>query len=101
MRAATPAVRSFGCEPASAVSVAGLQKLVREGVIDPGERVACILTAHLLKDPDVTVAYHTSDQKMFEEKLGRRGVRRVNFANRAVQVPNDLSEIVKAIELYA
>ena len=91
----------LGCEPASAASVAGLQKLVREGVIDPGERVACILTGHLLKDPDATVAYHTSDQKVFEEKLGKRGVRRVNFANRAVQVPNDLTAIVQAIELYA
>jgi threonine synthase len=81
--------------------VAGLLKLVREGVIDPGERVACVLTGHVLKDPDATVAYHTADQKMFEDKLGKRGVRRVNFANRAVQVPNDLTAIVQAIELYA
>ncbi len=91
----------LGCEPASAASVAGLLKLVREGVIDPGERVVCILTAHLLKDPTATVAYHSSDPKTFEDVLGKRGVRRANFANRAVQVPNDLSEIVKAIELYA
>ncbi len=91
----------LGCEPASAASVAGLLKLVREGVIDPNERAVCILTAHLLKDPTATVAYHTSDQKVFDDVLGKRGVRRVNFANRAVQVPNDLSEIVKAIELYA
>ena len=61
----------------------------------------CILTAHLLKDPTATVAYHSSDPKTFEDVLGKRGVRRANFANRAVQVPNDLSEIVKAIELYA
>jgi threonine synthase len=91
----------LGCEPASAASVAGLLKLVREGVIDPGERVVCILTAHLLKDPTATVAYHTSDQNVFDEVLGKRGVRRASYANRAVQVPNDLSEIVKAIELYA
>ena len=91
----------LGCEPASAASVAGLLKLVREGVIDPNERVVCILTAHLLKDPTATVAYHTSDQNVFDEVLGKRGVRRANYANRAVQVPNDLSEIVKAIELYA
>ncbi len=91
----------LGCEPASAASVAGLLKLVREGVIEPGERVVCILTAHLLKDPTATNAYHTSDRQVFEDVLGKRGVRRVNFANRAVQVSNDLSEIVKAIELYA
>jgi threonine synthase len=91
----------LGCEPASAASVAGLLKLVREGVISPDERVVCVLTGHVLKDPTATVAYHTSDPKTFEDVLGKRGVKRVAFANRAVQVPNDLDEIVKAIELYA
>ncbi len=91
----------LGCEPASAASVAGVLKLVKEGVIDPDERVVCILTGHLLKDPTATVAYHTSDPKMYADVLGNRGVKRVAFANRAVQVPNDLAEIVKALELYA
>lgn len=91
----------LGCEPASAASVAGVLKLVKEGVIAPSERVVCVLTGHVLKDPDATVAYHSSDPKTFEEKLGKRGVKRVAFANRAVQVPNDLNEIIKAIELYA
>ncbi|MBY0512674.1 MAG: pyridoxal-phosphate dependent enzyme, partial [Gemmataceae bacterium] len=91
----------LGCEPASAASVAGLRKLVKEGVIAPSDRVACVLTGHVLKDPDATVAYHSSDPKTFDEKLGKRGVKRASFANRAVQVPNDLAEIVKAIELYA
>jgi threonine synthase len=91
----------LGCEPASAASVAGLLKLVWEGVIDPGERAVCVLTGHVLKDPTATVAYHSGDQKTFDDVLGKRGVRRASFANRAVQVPNDLSEIVKAIELYA
>lgn len=91
----------LGCEPASAASVAGLMKLVQEGVISPDERVVCVLTGHVLKDPDATVAYHAGDQKLFEEKLGKRGVRRASYANRAVQVPNALDEIVKAIELYA
>ena len=91
----------LGCEPASAASVAGLMKLVKEGIISPDDRVVCILTAHLLKDPTATVAYHTSDPKTFEDVLGKRGVKRVAYANRAVQVPNDLDEIIKAIELYA
>jgi threonine synthase len=91
----------LGCEPASAASVAGALKLVREGVIGPDERVVCILTGHQLKDPTATVGYHTSDPRTFDEYLGKRGVKRVAFANRAVQVPNDLDEIVKAIELYA
>ncbi len=91
----------FGCEPASAASVAGARKLCREGVITKDERVACILTGHLLKDPTATVAYHSTDQKTFEDVLGKRGVRRASYANRAVQVPNDLGEIIKAIEVYS
>jgi threonine synthase len=43
----------IGCEPASAASVAGARRLVREGVIGPRERVVAILTGHLLKDPEV------------------------------------------------
>jgi threonine synthase len=37
---------------------------------------------------------------MFNKVLGSRGVRRASFANRAVAVPNDLSAIIKAIQLY-
>jgi threonine synthase len=91
----------LGCEPASAASVAGARVLVREGVIGADERVVCILTGHQLKDPNATVAYHSTDQKLFEEVLGKRGVRRATFANRAVQVANDLDEIIRAIELYS
>ncbi len=91
----------LGCEPASGASVAGARKLRQEGIIEPGERVVCILTGHQLKDPTATVAYHTADPKTFEEVLGKRGVRRASFANRAVQVANDLDEIIKAIEVYS
>jgi threonine synthase len=89
----------LGCEPASAASVAGAKKLCEEGVIDPDSRVVCILTGHQLKDPTATVAYHTSDQAEFNRVLGSRGVSRAEFANRAVQVENDLDEIVRAIQL--
>lgn len=91
----------LGCEPASAASVAGLRTLVREGVIGKDDRVVCILTGHLLKDPDETVAYHSADKATFDAKLGKRGVKSVAFANRAVQVPNELDAIVKAIEQHA
>ncbi|HYF15555.1 MAG TPA: threonine synthase [Phycisphaerales bacterium] len=74
----------FGCEPASAASVAGARLLVQEGVIKPGERVACVLTGHLLKDPDVTVRYHTG------ETAGAH-------ANRPIRVPDDLDAILKAM----
>ncbi len=91
----------LGCEPASAASVAGARKLCKEGIIDAGERVVCILTGHQLKDPTATVAYHSTDQKTFDDVLGHRGVRRATYANRAVQVPNELDDIIKAIELYS
>lgn len=91
----------LGCEPASAASVAGAKKLRQEGIIGKSDRVVCILTGHQLKDPTATVAYHSTDPKVFEEVLGNRGVRRAGFANRAVQVPNSLDEIIKAIEVYS
>jgi threonine synthase len=90
----------LGCEPASAASVAGAKLLREQGIIAPSDRVVCILTGHQLKDPTATVAYHTTDQEQFNKVLGSRGVRRASFANRAVAVPNDLSEIMRAIHLY-
>lgn len=48
----------FGCEPASAASLAGLEVLLRDGSISPDDRVVCILTGHGLKDPDATIGYH-------------------------------------------
>ena len=42
-------------EPASASSIAGLKKLVKNGVIAKDERVVCITTGHGLKDPDIAV----------------------------------------------
>jgi threonine synthase len=91
----------LGCEPASAASVAGAKLLRSQGVIGAEERVVCVLTGHQLKDPTATVAYHTTDQQQFNEVLGKRGVKRAAFANRAVAVSNDLEEIIKAIQVYS
>ena len=87
----------LGCEPASAAAVAGLRQLVADGTVGRDERVVCILTGHLLKDPTATVAYHTADPKTFADVLGKRGVTAAAFANRAVPVANDLDAIVAAI----
>ena len=48
----------IGCEPASAVSLAGLEKLLRRGFIKPNESVVLVLTGNLLKDPDFTMDFH-------------------------------------------
>jgi len=74
----------LGCEPASAATIAGLRHLRAEGIIAADERVACVLTGHPLKDPNVTVNYH-------KEKQGQ-------FSNPPVEAPNDLDEIIKLIK---
>ena len=51
----------IGCEPASAVTLAGLKKLVRQGFVKRHETVVLILTGHLLKDPDFTLKFHRGD----------------------------------------
>jgi threonine synthase len=73
----------LGCEPASAATIAGLKHLLAEGVIARDERVACVLTGHPLKDPNVTVNYH-------KDKQGP-------FSNPPVEAPNDLDAIIKLI----
>jgi len=91
----------IGCEPASAASVAGARRLRQEGIIQREERVVCVLTGHLLKDPDATVAYHAADPQRFEEFLGKRGITATAYANRPIAVANDLREIIRAIEAQA
>lgn len=89
----------FGCEPASAASVAGAKQLRAEGVIAPSDRVVCILTGHQLKDPDATVAYHSGNKELFDEKLGARGVTTAAFANCPVVVENNLRKIIEVLSL--
>src|SRR5436190_6744536 len=55
-----------GCEPASAVTLAGLKKLVKQGFIKRNESVVLILTGHMLKDPDFTIKFHRGD--LFPDK---------------------------------
>lgn len=50
-----------GCEPASAVTLAGLKKLVTQGFVKPHESVVLILTGHVLKDPEFTLHFHRGD----------------------------------------
>ena len=51
----------IGCEPASAVTLAGLKKLVKQGFVKRDETVVLILTGNLLKDPDFTIGFHRGD----------------------------------------
>lgn len=57
----------IGCEPASAVTLAGLKKLTKSGFVRRGDQVVLILTGHLLKDPEFTLKFHRGDLFSQEE----------------------------------
>ena len=49
-----------GCEPASATTVAGIRRLVKEGLIGRNEQVVAVLTGHVLKDTEYAINYHNN-----------------------------------------
>jgi threonine synthase len=51
----------IGCEPASAVTLAGLKKFVTQGFVKREESVVLVLTGNLLKDPDFTLEFHKGE----------------------------------------
>ena len=60
----------LGCEPASAVTLAGLKKLRAHGEVGSGETVVLVLTGHTLKDADYTIDFHKGTLLRDEEKAG-------------------------------
>ena len=74
----------LGCEPASAATIAGLKHLLADGTIGADEKIACVLTGHLLKDPNVTVNYHKDNQGP--------------FSNPPVEAENDLDKIISIMK---
>lgn len=93
------AAHGFGCEPASGATIAGLKLLRDEGLIAASDRVACVLTGHQLKDPDLTVAYHSNDPELHAKKLHPAGVHATPYANAPIVVDNDEAAIVAAMNL--
>ena len=87
----------FGCEPASAASVAGLARLLEEGVIGRDDSVVCILTGHELKDPNATVKYHTGIDMKAVQDLAPRQEPHGKLSNRPIPVADDLPSIVRAL----
>jgi threonine synthase len=74
----------FGCEPASAATVAGTKKLVEQGTIDADETVVGISTGHMLKDTNAIVDYHFNPKN--------------KFANTPTTVEPDIKEILKLVD---
>lgn len=64
----------IGCEPASAVTLAGLKKLRQQGFIKPEHTVVLVLTGNLLKDPDFTMEFHRGE--LFKDSPELKSLRR-------------------------
>ncbi len=77
----------IGAEPASCATVAGIRRLVQEGIIDPQQRVVGMLTGNLLKDPDIVVNYHMGELEGIESQR----------ANAPISAPADVDEIRRII----
>ena len=87
----------IGCEPASAVTLAGLKKLRARGFIKPGEMVVLILTGHLLKDPDFTIKFHRGD--LFAGTPDERHAVQSKSLQRApVVLDADLGAVIAALD---
>jgi threonine synthase len=54
-------IEGLGCEPASAVTLAGLKKLLRSGFVQANETVVLLLTGHVLKDPEYSLKFHAGE----------------------------------------
>jgi threonine synthase len=86
-----------GCEPASAVTLAGLKKLRAAGFVNPDEFVALILTGHLLKDPDFTIKFHRGD--LFEGTSEERAAVQTKSLQRApIVLDADLRAVIAALD---
>ena len=70
-------------EPASASSIAGLKKLVENGIINKDERIVCVTTGHGLKDPDIAVRM---SEKPLEVDAELSAIERVLGLERTVTV---------------
>jgi threonine synthase len=87
----------IGCEPASAVTLAGLKKLRKQGFVRPSETVVLILTGHLLKDPDFTIKFHRGD--LFTGTPYENEASQIGHLQRApVVLDADLGSVITALE---
>ncbi len=80
----------IGCEPASAASVAGVRRMVREGIVRRDERVVAVLTGHVLKDPGALLDYHAAGSA---RPAGTRPL-----ANPPIEVDPSLDAIARVLD---
>jgi threonine synthase len=88
-----------GCEPASAVTLAGLKKLVKQGFVKPSESVVLMLTGHVLKDPEFTLKFHRGD--LFAGTADEKGATVLASQQRAPLVLDaTVDAVVKTLENF-
>jgi threonine synthase len=87
----------IGCEPASAVTLAGLKKLLQQGFVKLEESVVLVLTGNLLKDPDFTMEFHRGD--LFKGTAYAQEADRLNlFRHPPVVLDATLDAVIKTLE---
>jgi threonine synthase len=87
----------IGCEPASAVTLAGLKKLLQQKFVRPDEKVVLVLTGNLLKDPDYTIEFHRGE--LFKESLPEGASEKLNTLRRPPIVLNaSLDAILRTLD---
>ncbi len=87
----------IGCEPASAVTLAGLKKLLQQGFVKPEETVVLVLTGSLLKDPDYTMEFHRGD--LFKGTPYEQESAKLNsFRHPPVVLDARLDAVIKTLE---
>ena len=87
----------IGCEPASAVTLVGLKKLVAAGKIQSEESVVLLLTGHTLKDSDYTIQYHRGDL-LREEEIGSLRPEIEITRRNTVELDADPEQVLRALE---
>jgi threonine synthase len=90
-----------GCEPASAVTLAGLKKLVAQGRVTREERVVLLLTGHTLKDSQYTIDYHRGELLTAEETAGATPLERAqndDLRKPPIVLEADEKIVLKALE---
>jgi threonine synthase len=87
----------IGCEPASAVTLAGLKKLLRQGFVKPEESVVLVLTGNLLKDPDFTMEFHRGT--LFQGTADEQESAKLNlFRHPPIVIDATLDAVIKTLE---
>ena len=87
----------IGCEPASAVTLAGLKKLIRAGKVRPGQSVVLLLTGHTLKDADYTIDFHRGEL-LRPEELGSMAQTIAELQQPAQILEATVSAVLKTLE---